>query len=181
MWKRCFQVFCLIVIYGLLWSNNRGSFATPINLKQENQCPTDLENLTVQLLNDLPNYANRVIQRARRLDREIDSYYTVIIAGKPEFEPIELLNFEYTPFSGEQAQQVFFTTLERSYDKDRVIQSQSYHWLFLTHSNRGWQTVMIYSQNGSTSPNDPPAPARESSDSFIGQGVKIWLRDCNAR
>lgn len=180
MWQRYGLIFLLIFIDLLLCNNYAVGLANKTNFKQEYQCPTDLENLTAQLLNDLPNYANRVIQRARRLDREIDSYYTIIIAGKPEFKPIELWNFEYTHSSVEQVQQVFFTTLERSYEQERVIQSQSYHWLFLTRTNRGWQMVMIYSQNGSISSHDPPAPPRESSNSFIGQGVKIWLRDCNA-
>ncbi|NEQ25417.1 MAG: hypothetical protein F6K28_41395, partial [Microcoleus sp. SIO2G3] len=44
-------------------------------------CPADVNTLTSQLLKDLPSYANRVIQRARRLNRTVDSYSYVLVAG----------------------------------------------------------------------------------------------------
>lgn len=180
MFKQSLKVLFFILINSLILNFSLKSLGIETNLKQETFCPTDLEILTNQLLIDLPNYANRVIQRSRRLDREIDLYSTVIVAGKPEFEPLELFNFEYTPFSTEQPEQVFFTTLERSYEKYPIVETQTYHWLFLTRTIQGWQMVMMYSQTGSNSTNSPISPPWESSNSAIGQGVDIWLRDCNA-
>ena len=181
MFKSQLKKLLIILINVFLLNFPLNSLALTTILKEENQCPRDLEILTNQLLNDLPNYANRVIQRSRRLDREVDIYYTVILAGKPEFEPLELFNTEYIPFApDEQPEQVFFTTLERSYTNTRIIETQSYHWLFLTQTSRGWQSVMMFSQNGSSFDNLPPSPPRESSDTGIGMGVKLWLRDCNA-
>ncbi len=180
MFKQYFKIIFFIFINSLIFPYSLKVLAIETNLKQENSCPTDLEILTNQLLIDLPDYANRVIQRSRRLDREIDLYSTVIVAGKPEFEPLELPNFEYTPFSTEQPEQVFFTTLERSYEKDRIVETQTYHWLFLTRTIQGWQTVMMYSQTGSNSNNSLLSPPWESSNSAIGQGVNLWLRDCNS-
>jgi hypothetical protein len=184
MLKIYLKVLGLIIINSLIFNYSPNTLAEENNLTQVNQCPRDLETLTAQLLNDLPHYANRVIQRARRLERSQDNYYTVIVAGKGEFEPLELSNTDYIPFSGEQPQQLFFTTLERTYETDRIVLMQSYHWLFLTTTDLGWQTVMMFSANGpnlNNLPLYPPTPPRETSDSFIGQGVKIWLRDCNAR
>jgi len=178
MFKQYFKIIFFIFINSLIFNYSLKVLAIETNLKQENSCPTDLEILTNQLLIDLPDYANRVIQISRRLDREIDLYSTVIVAGKPEFEPLELSNFEYTPFSTEQPEQVFFTTLERSYEKDRIVETQTYHWLFLTRTIQGWQTVMMYSQTGSNSNNSLLSPPWESSNSAIGQGINLWLRDC---
>ncbi len=47
----------------------------------------DIETLTTQLLKDLPSYANRTSQRARRRSRIVDTYSYVLLAGRPEFAP----------------------------------------------------------------------------------------------
>lgn len=138
--------------------------------KQQN-CPADLENLTDDLLKDLPSYANRVIQRGRRLDRDVDIYSHVIVAGKPEFEPIELNQLQYTPVFPESTQQVFFTTLEREHGSGSTLTTQHYHWLFLTQTTSGWRLVMLFSRSSSTT------PLRETSNSAIGEGIRLWLRD----
>jgi len=176
-----FFLIILILINSLTFSVNLKTLAQPTNIKSENSCPTDLETLINQLLIDLPDYANRVIQRSRRLNLPIDRYSTVIVAGKPDFEPLELFNYEYTHLSSQQPQQVFFTTLERSYLSDRLVETQTFHWLFLTQTIYGWETVMIYSQTASTSADAVISPPWESSNGAIAQGIKLWLRDCNAR
>jgi len=104
-------------------------------------CPADVETLTSQLIRDLPSYANRVIQRSRRLNRTVDSF---------------------------------------SYLGGKAIESQHYHWLFLTQTPSGWRLALMFSRIGSSSPGRPPTPPRESSKGVIGQAVTIWLRDCRA-
>jgi len=146
-------------------------------------CPTDVETLTSLMMRDLPSYGNRVIQRARRLDRTVDSFSYVLLAGKPEFTPLPLRLTDYTPTippeDPEAPKQVFFTTLERQYLAGKVIELQHYHWLFLTLAPDGWHLVMMFSRIGSTE-GHPPTPPRESSNGIIGQAVSLWLRDCNA-
>lgn len=144
-------------------------------------CPADLQELTALLVQDLPGYANRVIQRAAILPEsaEIDVY--VIIAGQPEFEPLSLGPGQYSDSTTdpEPPEQVFFTTLERQYLDNRVFITQNYHWLFLTQTNDGWRMVLLYTRLGSPT-STPPRPPLETSDSIIGQAVRLWLRDCRA-
>jgi hypothetical protein len=76
--------------------------------------------------------------------------------------------------------QVFLTTLERQYLGGKAIESQHYHWLFLTQTPDGWRLAMMFSQIGSSLPGRSPTPPRESSNGIIGQAVNTWLRDCRA-
>ena len=145
-------------------------------------CPADVETLTSQLIRDLPSYANRVIQRSRRLNRTVDSFSYVLVAGKPEFAPLSLGPGQYSSAASvadvEPPKQVFITTLERQYLRGKAIESQHYHWLFLTQTPSGWRLALMFSRIGSSSPGRPPTPPRESSKGVIGQAVTIWLRDC---
>ena len=147
-------------------------------------CPPDVETLTSQLIRDLPSYANRVIQRSRRLNRTVDSFSYVLVAGKPEFAPLSLGPGQYSSAASvadvEPPKQVFITTLERQYLRGKAIESQHYHWLFLTQTPSGWRLALMFSRIGSSSPGRSPTPPRESSKGVIGQAVTIWLRDCRA-
>jgi hypothetical protein len=147
-------------------------------------CPADVETLTSQLIRDLPSYANRVIQRARRLNRTVDSFSYVLVAGNPEFAPLSLGPGQYSSAASvadvEPPKQVFITTLERQYLGGKAIESQHYHWLFLTQTPSGWRLALMFSRIGSSSPGRSPTPPRESSKGVIGQAVTLWLRDCRA-
>lgn len=155
---------------------------TPTRLVKSSTCPADVETLVSLLLRDLPSYANRVIQRSRRLSRADENYY-VLVAGRPEFEPLTLGPGQYTstPTADvEPPQQVFLTTLEREYYGGKAIYTQHYHWLFLVQTPDGWRLAMMFSRFGSASAGRPPTPPRESSNGVIGQAVNFWLRDCRA-
>ena len=147
-------------------------------------CPDDVETLTSLMIKDLPNYANRVIQRSRSLGRTNDDSRYVVVAGNPEFEPLTLGPGQYSPsvtlLAEEEPQQVFLTTLERQYIGAKALESQSFHWLFLTQTSDGWRLVMMFTQIGYSSLEHPPMPPQESSNWIIGQAVNLWLRDCRA-
>lgn len=147
---------------------------------QPSSCPADLKTLTNLLIKDLPGYANRVIQRVRKLDRPVYLSTYVIVAGRAEFKPLPLVSRQYNPILPDTSEQVFFTTLERRYSQNKVIEAQNYHWLFLTRSQDGWRLAMVYTQFGSPSKDEPPTPPQETSDGVIGQAVRLWLRDCRA-
>jgi hypothetical protein len=156
---------------------------TPLASRPVYTCPIEIETLTDHLLPDLPSYANRVIQRSRRVvDRELYIPLYVIIAGRPEFDPLPLkiTPSQYKPQFPDTTQQVFFTTLERQYTNTRAVKLQNYHWLFLTRTSEGWKLVTLYSQLASLHPTDPPLPPLETSNGSIGQGIRLWLRDCQA-
>jgi len=157
---------------------------TPVKSQVRTSCSEqNLETLTTQLMLDLPNYANRVTQRSRRLKRKVDVFSYVLVAGKPDLSPLPLNpGISNTPeYDSTEVKQVFFTTLERKYINQTAIELQQFHRLFLTKTNTGWELVMMFSQTGSYPKKEPLAPPRDSSNSAIAQGVKLWLRDCYSR
>lgn len=163
-------------------------------------CPQDIQSLTTLMLRDLPGYANRVMQRSRRLGLGSSNSY-VVVAGNPDFTPI---NTDINPSFGSgtqgdiatqrlsddatqrlndrELQQVFFTTLNREYQGSRLVEVQEFHRLFLVNTSQGWQLTLMYSRSGSVGSQSPqaPTPVRESLNSAVGQAVSTWLRDCQA-
>ena len=89
-------------------------------------------------------------------------------------------HLEYSPVENQDSQQVFFTVLERQYLNNKIVDIQTYHWLFLAQTNSGWRTVIMFSRFGNPQENTPPAPPRETTNGIIGRGVQLWLRDCRA-
>lgn len=189
--SRLLLVACWISIQNL-WglAGVAGVWAKPLNTNSTQRsvkfvaCPEDIEALTALLLKDLPSYANRVIQRSRPLSRTNDRFY-VVVAGRPEFEPLPLNPSQspsFTPATDQTPpQQIFFTTLERRYVGGKAVESQLYHWLFLTQTPSGWRLALMFSQIGASAPGRPPTPPQESSNGIVGQAVSNWLRDCRAR
>ncbi len=145
---------------------------------QTTACPHQLEPLVAQMLPELPGYANRVALRSRRLSRDRPDPAYTMLAGRAEFEPLELSPGQPPPT---EPQQVFFTTLERQYAGARLLSRQSYHWLFLVQAGDGWRLAALYTRLGATRPEGSPSPPREASQSILGQAVQLWLRDCRAR
>lgn len=140
-------------------------------------CPAELEPLVEQLLVDLPGYANRILQRHRRLTATL-APANVVMAGRAEFEPLPLAANQPIP---EDPRQVFITTLERTYTRTQAVEMQEYHWLFLTQTPRGWQLAMMFSRTGGSPTGRTPSPPRDSSQGVVAQAVRVWLRDCQGR
>lgn len=143
-------------------------------------CPQDLKQLTTLLLKALPNYSNRVIQRTQTFHRQAGIRNFIITANKAEFEPLELPRLQYTPLDDSDPEQVFFTVLERQYNQNRIIDRQTFHWLFLTPTSDGWYLVMMFSRFGNSLSQSPPTPPQETTNGIIGRGVQLWLKDCRA-
>jgi hypothetical protein len=141
-------------------------------------CPADLETLVDRLLQDLPSYANRVIVRSRfSPNANTPPGYVppqIILAGRPEFEPLPLSSEDAIP---ENARQVFITTLERHYRGGKPVEIQQYHWLFLTKTAKGWELAKIASRFGTAADIRPLLPP-EGDRSAIAEAIRLWLRDC---
>jgi hypothetical protein len=138
------------------------------------QCPNEIAPLIDRMLQDLPSYMNRVRTRAG-----IRKSF-IVLAARPEFKPLPLSTF---PDAGpEKSQQVFFTTLQRRYERNRMVYLQEYHWLFLTQTPKDWQFSMLYSTFGPypATPEQPPLPPRSSSEGSAGIAIRDWLNDCRA-
>ncbi len=149
--------------------------------KNESSCPKNIRELTHLLLEDLPSYSNRVIQRTQDYNQAAGIENYIITAGEAEFEPLDLPRLRYNPIDDKDPEQVFFTVLERQYiDNKKIVDIHTYHWLFLTHTDSGWRTVMMFSRFGNSAENKPPAPPRETTNGIIGRAVQLWLKDCRA-
>ncbi len=167
MGKNLSRISYSLGIFALLWLLPPRAIA-----EVSDSCAVTLEQLTEDLLQDLPSYANRVIQRSQTFGSKTTTY--VITTGKPEFNPLPLINTQYTPLFPDTTKQVFFTSLERQYNQKQVTQAQNYYWMFLTPTSQGWQMVMLFAQLGKNS-----API-DNTQGIIGQAVRTWLRDYNA-
>lgn len=152
-------------------------------IRPRTDCPSSLQRLMPALLRDLPSYANRVSQRAYTDHRTTEVPGYVLIAGRPEYEPLPLASNSFTSTQAD-VQQVFFTTLERQYLSGQAFRLQHYHWLFLTQTQNGWRFVLMLSSIGnaanSTTADEPPTPPQDSSQGVIAQAVRLWLQDCEA-
>gem|GEM_PF-526755 len=211
-YKKYFLLFCWV--FGV-WGNWLGPIAAlessqashqvnqanPVNQtnrsginQNKSSCPQDLVSLTNLLLQDLPSYTNRLMQRSIPLNPRNPTRVYMVAAGNPEFNPINtdlnpvpenlnnpLLNSSQSNNSLENSemQQVFFTTLNREYPGNRLVENQEFHRLFLVQTNQGWQLALMYSRSR-LSPQQLLTPPRDSLNSAVGQAVKIWLRDCQA-
>lgn len=148
------------------------------------QCPTEVEPLVRLMVRDIASYGNRIISRQqnrllRKLPKEsiLPPRSSILLAGRPEFEPLPIGGSEKPDPNLRQA---FITTLEREIISDKPIDLQQYHWLFLTRGQRGWQLALMFTRTGSYPASQPPTPPRESSQGVLGQAIRLWLRDCNA-
>ncbi|BAU10415.1 hypothetical protein LEP3755_08990 [Leptolyngbya sp. NIES-3755] len=164
---------CILAI-GILLAN---LFPIPPVQAARIACPKEVEPLVQALLPDLPGYANRVSVRSRlgtiRLPRN-----SVLLAGRPEFQPLPLNSNRPNDPTLKQA---FITTLEREIVSGKAIDIQQFHWLFLTQTSEGWQLALMFTRIGTTTPDQPITPPRDSRDGAIGQAIQLWLRDCNAQ
>lgn len=155
----------------------------PQFVQAQSRCPDTIKPLTEKLLKDLPGYANRVIQRSTFPSRNQANSTYIILAGKPELNPLtQNIQGDYTPAfpnaETENVKQVFFTTLERQYHQKAVHSVENYHWLFLTETPEGWRMIFLYSRFGLPDESHPPTPPKETSNGIIGKAIQLWLRDC---
>ena len=148
-----------------------------INTVKKN-CPISFEVLITQLLYDLPSYANRIMQRTRR-NSNVDTYSYIILAGKPELEPLPLTNLQYKSLLPNNTKQAFFTTLERRYSNKEVFLLQNHYRIFLSKGDDGWRLISLSSRLANIGKgNSLPLPSRNSINSAVGEGIRLWLRDC---
>ncbi|TVQ45491.1 MAG: hypothetical protein EA365_07425 [Gloeocapsa sp. DLM2.Bin57] len=137
-------------------------------------CTEDINQLTKQLLEDLPNYTNRVIRSGQPLDISNLQIRHIIAVSQPEFQPLPLPQLQYTRVFDDSPTQIFFTTLERIYVQNRGVETQGFHWLFLVETQQGWDFFFLLSANQTDQLLTPP---RESNQSAIASAIRLWLRD----
>ena len=164
-----------MVSLGLLATEYR-----PLSAKNSPQahCRQPLPELIPPLMDALPSYTNRVMQRSKIGSVPLQTY--VLIAGNPDFDPLPIAQQQWRSVVPNTTEQIFFTTMERSYTDQRAIVSQNFYWAFFVETHQGWQLALLYQQLGGFPENQPTSPRRDASNGAIAQGIKLWLRDCQA-
>lgn len=159
--------------------SNWCNLVVPIVASVPNTCPAKLDSLTNVLVRDLPSYANRLIQQRRKRTETV--YSSIVAVSSPEFKPIEIVSREYpVRFANAVPTQVFISTLERQYTGIRSAQVQQFHWLFISKTPIGWRLANIYSRTSVfPSVNAPITPPIESSQTIVGEAIRLWLHDCH--
>jgi hypothetical protein len=147
----------------------------PPDSKLRNQCPTELEPLVMRMVQDLPSYANRANIKGKTRS-QLAMLNHVVTARQPEFEPIDLPSSRPDP----SLRQVFITTLEHQTISGQRVQFQQYHWLFLVRTRLGWRLSQSFSRSRLHGKSAALTELRESQQGAVAQGVKVWLRDCEA-
>jgi len=142
-------------------------------------CPEDFTTLMNQLQQALPSYANRAIQRQRLPGRSLRPNSYVLVASRPDFEPLPLMasSPRLNP-PDPTLHQAFITTLERHYRINGSNRLQQHHWLFFAQTRRGWRLAMMFSQDQLTDDRTLISPPRETSQGAIASGIRQWLRSC---
>lgn len=174
MFRRCLLAIAFLGIMEVFFP------ALPLNAAESRGCFHPLTTLMPPLLADLPSYTNRVIQRTRVTPRQTPLERYILSAGNVDFNPLPYPQQQWQSTVENTTRQVFFTTLEREYTEQRVIERQNFYWAFLVETQQGWQLAVLYQQLGSESPHRSPSPRRDVSTASIAQGIKLWLRDCRA-
>lgn len=185
-WRRYFYKTIALILSGAIASPITASERSPIAqpptqkappIRPPATCPTELEPLTKALLRDLPSYINRL---SHQRSNQFPTY--AIAATQPNILPLPVVSSSAIDLNQSGLHQVFFTVLEREYDRKKTTAYQYYHWLFLAHTERsGWQVATLYSRKGSYPANDQSAsPLRETTQELTAQVIRRWLRDCQA-
>ncbi|MBE9221367.1 hypothetical protein IQ215_01530 [Cyanobacterium stanieri LEGE 03274] len=170
-------IFSLILIITTLFSQKSYGENTK---KSNNQCNQEITELADKLVNDISDYGNRVIQKSRRgaANSPIMPIY-IITAGQWEMEKLPLSQRSYGANNSSHIEQIFFTTRERQYLSDtRLEETNNYHWLLLTPTNRGWDMVMLLTRFGEVGDNGLVSPVVDTTSGVVGEAVRLWLRDC---
>lgn len=172
-----------------MWCNYpKNMLAETVNNSQK--CSSNLEDLANSLVKDIPDYANRIIQRNRIHSHPLEFFpIYVITSSKPDLQTLPLNQTQYKSLIkstlNNDVKQIFFTTLERQYStNNRIIETQNFHWLILTQTPKDWQVVMVLSKLGyprdSANQNFISSPPLDTTQGIIGQAVILWLRDCQS-
>ena len=179
-----FHVICIPNGYAITTVQNSDHLYSAKNNKYlsinsvKKNCPRSFEVLMTQLLHDLPSYANRVAQKSRR-SNQINTYSYIILAGKPELKALPLRSSQYKSLLPNNTKQAFFTTLERHYSKKEVFRLQNHYRIFLSKETDSWRLISLSSKLAHIdNSNGLSLPSRNSINSAVGQGIRLWLRDC---
>ena len=181
--SNCVILVCLNFLFNVSFKSKIAVAQSQDNILQNQFCPEDIADLANLLTSSISEYGNRVIQKTSMYSHKLDFFHTYMItAGKPEIEPLSFKPFQSSTENHPQdVEQIFFTTLERQYSKNKtIIETQNYHWLIMTKTTEEWKLVMAFTKFGYPQEDKfITSPPRDTTNGIIGQAVKLWLKDCH--
>jgi hypothetical protein len=126
------------------------------------------------LVQALPSYTNRVLQRSPEVGLGEKSGY--VISAKGLTQAPFALNTELVAHNNLSS--IYFVTQERRYLNQKVFNVQRYHWLFLRHTPQGWEVVKLFSQSGPYPGYKLFPEPMDTTKGAMAEAIRLWLRDC---
>lgn len=140
-------------------------------------CFVTVDPIISPLIQALPGYTNRVLQRSPEVGLGEKSSY-MILAQSLTQAPFSL---KTELVDKENLSSVYIMTLERRYRNQIAINVKRYHWLFLDHTTNGWEVVKLFSQSDSYPGYKLFPEPMDTTKGAMAEAIRLWLRDCQTQ
>jgi len=131
------------------------------------------------VLEDFPSYINRSIQRRTPGGNSLHYFLGL---SQPDYRPADLQDFSdrHPEFGLEpllnnpSLYQVFFTSRQRRYEAEKIVDFQEFHWLLFEQDDRyHWHLRAMISQ-------DEQGNVRNTTSDPIAEGIQQGLATCGS-
>ncbi|MGB3533484.1 MAG: hypothetical protein WBA13_08195 [Microcoleaceae cyanobacterium] len=139
-------------------------------------CIAVADSLVNPLVQALPSYTNRVLQRSPEVGLGEKSNYVISAQGLTQ-APFSL---ETELVQQKDLSSLYIMTRERRYRNQTVFNVERYHWLFLRHTPKGWEVVKLFSQSGPYPGYKLFPDPSDTTKGAMAEAIRLWLRDCQA-
>lgn len=136
-------------------------------------CLSSVDGIIKPLVQALPSYTNRVLQRSPEVGLGEKSGY--VISAKGLTQAPFTLSTELVDQNNLSS--IYLVTRERRYRNQKVFNVQRYHWLFLRHTPQGWEVVKLFSQSGPYPGYKLFPQPMDTTKGAMAEAIRLWLRD----
>jgi hypothetical protein len=140
-------------------------------------CLMTVDALINPLVQALPSYTNRVLQRSPEVGLGEKSGYVISATGLTQAPFV--LNTEL--IDQNNLSSIYLVTRERRYRNQKVFNVKRYHWLFLRHTPHGWEVVKLFSQSGPYPGYKLFPEPMDTTKGAMAEAIRLWLRDCQSQ
>ncbi len=142
----------------------------------DQDCIIAVDPIIAPLMQALPSYTNRVLQRSPEVGLGEKSGY-IILAQDLTQAPFSIKT-ELT--DKKNISSIYLMTWERRYRNQTVFNVKRYHWLFLRHTAQGWEVVKLFSQSGPYPGYKLFPDPMDTTKGAMAEAIRLWLRDYQA-
>jgi hypothetical protein len=137
-------------------------------------CMITVDSMIKPLVQALPSYTNRVLQRSPEVGLGEKSGY--VISAKGLTQAPFALNTELV--DQKNLSSIYLVTWERRYRNQTIFNVKRYHWLFLRHTPQGWEVDKLFSQSGPYPGYKLFPDPMDTTKGAMAEAIRLWLRDC---